>query len=87
MSLIPGLTGRYLPLSRAPRIGADSALSMIVAVVMVFVAVGAIGLGWLCDSLGWLWPALGVELAVMAALHPVLLWAVKWRQGRLTTVA
>jgi hypothetical protein len=87
MSMVPGLTTRYLPLSRGPRVGADSAISVVVAFAMMFLALAAIGVGWFMDSVGWLWPALGVEASTFAGLQPVLRWAVDKRQGKLTALA
>jgi hypothetical protein len=70
-SLLPGLTGEYLPLSAAARTGQRSMQFAITFAVMI--PAGLLGgLAYLAQKEGLLWLLLAVELAGMIALHALL---------------
>jgi hypothetical protein len=71
LSLLPGLTGEYLPLSAAARTGGRSLQIAIMFSVMV--PAGVLGVvAHLAQEAGLLWLLLGVELVALIALHALL---------------
>jgi hypothetical protein len=71
-SLLPGLTGEYLPLSAASRTGQRTAQTAIMFLVMV--PAGLLGfLSFLAQKAGLLWVLLAGELVAMIVLHTLLL--------------
>jgi hypothetical protein len=71
LSLLPGLTGEYLPLSAAARTGGRSLHIAIIFAVMV--PAGLLGvLAHMAQEAGLLWLLLGVELVLLIALHALL---------------
>jgi len=71
-SLLPGLTGEYLPLSAAPRTG-QRTLQTSLTFLVTIPAVALGGLAFLAQRAGLLWLMVAIELAGMIALHFFLL--------------
>jgi hypothetical protein len=72
LSLLPGLTGEYLPLSAASRTGQRTAQTAITFLVMI--PAGLLGfLAYLAQKGGLLWVLLAGELVAMIVLHTLLL--------------
>ena len=81
LSLLPGLTGEYLPLSSAARTGQRTLHIMITFAVMIPAGIMGFLAVW-AQKEGLLWIMLGVELALMIALHALLLRIVARRSVR-----
>jgi hypothetical protein len=69
LSLVPGLIGAYLPLSRPAARGEQSSRNMGLMFGMMFAMACIVGLSWLARSLDLLWILIAVELVVVSLLH------------------
>ncbi len=81
LSLLPGVSGEYLPLSAAVRTGQRSMQLAITFMVMI----PAVLLGFLAafaQKAGWLWLLLALELVGVIVLHVLLLRIVDRRSRR-----
>ncbi|MBK7645022.1 MAG: hypothetical protein IPJ19_18580 [Planctomycetes bacterium] len=82
LSLVPGLTGEYLPLSVASRTGQRTLQSMIVFLVMIPAAIFG-GLSYFALRAGWFWPLFALEVPLVIAGHVALRGIVARRSRRL----
>ncbi len=81
LSLLPGLTGEYLPLSAGTRTGQRTVQTAITFLVMI--PAGLLGLlAYLAQKEGLLWLMLAGEFAALAVLHALLLRIVDRRSRR-----
>jgi ABC-2 type transport system permease protein len=69
LSLLPGLTEEYLPLSRPATRGEQSSRNMVVMFLTMFAMLGVVGVSWLAWTSGYLWVLVMVELIVVSLLH------------------
>jgi hypothetical protein len=72
LSLLPGLGGRYLPLSKPLVRGEQSSRNMGLMMVSMFGMLAVLGLFWAAQTLGFFWVLLILELVTFIALHAYL---------------
>jgi hypothetical protein len=83
MTLLDGLVGDYLPLSRSPESGRQTAIQVGVSLATIAAMGGLFGIGWVARSMHVFWPVLGVELVVVAGIHALLLRKIRARPLRI----
>jgi hypothetical protein len=81
LSLLPGLSGEYLPLSAAARTGQRSVQTLLLFLVMIPAALLGL-LAYFAQRQGLLWLMVGIEIVVVALLHTLLLRIVARRSRR-----
>ena len=79
-SLIEGLVGDYLPLSQPPQMGRQGAINIGLYLMSVLLVGGLSAAGWFAHRMGWFGILIGVELAVVVALHLTLLRGIRVRK-------
>jgi hypothetical protein len=79
LSLLPGLTEEYLPLSRPATRGEQSSRNMVLMFLTMLAMLGVVGVSWLAWSLGYLWALIAIELIVVSLLHWVFVRAIRNR--------
>jgi len=84
ISLIPGSIGSYVPLSRPPRRGEQSARRVILILGTMLGSMGMLGVGYLASLAGLLWALVLVEIVVAVLLHAWLLRLIRARPLRRT---
>jgi hypothetical protein len=82
LSLVDGLAGNYLPLSVPPTGGRQGAINLgMMLIGGVWLAI-AIGLSLWAERGHWFWQLVGVEVLVLAIIHPLLLQGIRVRALR-----
>jgi hypothetical protein len=69
LSLLPGLSEGYLPLSQPASRGEQSSRNMGLMFLSMFAMLGVVGVSWLAWSLGYLWALVAIELVIVCLLH------------------
>lgn len=80
LSLIEGFAGEFLPFSLPPVAGRQGAIQVALYLVSVVLVGGLSALGWATQRAGVFWPAVAVEVVVVAALHALLLRGIRARR-------
>ena len=83
MTLLDGLVGDYLPLSRPPESGRQTAIQVGVSLATIVAMGGLFAVGWVARSMHVFWPVLGAEVVVVAAIHALLLRKLRARPLRI----
>ena len=79
MSLLDGLAGDYIPLSLPPTGGRQGAINVgMVVVGLLWNGAFLVG-AFLADRAGMFWVLVGVELMVLAVVHPLMLRGIRVR--------
>ena len=82
LSLIPGLRGDYMPLSRPATRGEHFARNMGLMYATMLTSGAIVGLSWVASSIGWLWELVVVESIVVLFLHRTLNRIIRGRRLR-----
>jgi hypothetical protein len=83
LTLLDGLVGDYLPLSRSPESGRQTAIQVGVSLATVFAMGGLFAIGWFARRAHVFWPMLGVELLLVIGIHTLLLRKIRVRPLRI----
>ena len=79
LSLLPGLWGSYLPLSRPAARGEQSSRNMVLMFLTMFAMFAVVGVSWLAWSLGYLPVLIAIELVVVGLLHWIFIRMIRNR--------
>jgi ABC-2 type transport system permease protein len=82
LSLMDGLAGDYIPLSLPPTGGRQGAINVMLIVAGLVWNGLLLGGAFFADSRGMFWPMVGVEIAALAIVHPLLLRGIRVRTLR-----